>query len=70
MNKLKNISVFTEKPTEQQQEESFFQSAVAFEEFVLKYGKYHLNNTLPEMSFNKSEFGEWNYLVHANVSRL
>lgn len=61
MKKFKNRLISQEQPTEQEQEQSFFKSVVAFEEFVLKFGQHHLNDTLPRI-FNNSEIGELYYI--------
>ena len=38
--------------------ESIFKVAVAFEEFALNYGKYHLNGTNPSTSITSQTMGE------------
>ena len=43
---------------EETRRESIFKVAVAFEEFALNYGKYHLNGTNPSTSITSQTMGE------------
>ena len=43
---------------EETRRESIFKVAVAFEEFALNYGKYHLNGTNPSTSITSQTVGE------------
>ncbi|CAH3159244.1 unnamed protein product [Pocillopora meandrina] len=44
---------------EETRRESIFKVAVAFEEFALNYGKYHLNGTNPSTSITSQTMGEY-----------
>ena len=43
---------------EETRRESIFKVAVAFEEFALNYGKYHLNGTNPSTAITSQTMGE------------
>ena len=36
-----------------------FKTVLAFEEFALKYGKYHLNDSVPPIGYVNRELGEF-----------
>ncbi len=44
---------------EQEQRESIFRTAVAFEKFVLNYSNYHVSESTPQIYIVSSNLGEW-----------
>ena len=48
-------NVRDQKETKKEQRESIFQTTVAFEKFALKFGRYRLTKTEPQMNITKSK---------------
>jgi len=44
---------------QEQRKELIFQAAVAFEEFLQRYGYYYLNISKPEINYTNSKLSEW-----------
>ena len=63
LEQLKNVSIREVQMntiTEQEKNEFVFKMAVAFEEFALKYGRYHLNESMPaEINNVNSKLGKF-----------
>ena len=53
-----NQQVELDTTTEQEQRESIFQTAVAFEKFVFNYSNYHVKESTPQIHVLNS-LGEW-----------
>ena len=47
--------------TEQERKEEIFKMAFAFEDFALKYGQYHLNESVPQLNITNNKLGRWKY---------
>ena len=61
LQQLKNVSLREMQMntrTEQEKKEFIFKTAVSFEDFALKYGQYHLNESMPQINNVNSKLGE------------
>ena len=47
--------------TEQRLKEEIFKMAFAFEDFALKYGQYHLSESVPQLIIASKKFSRWKY---------
>ena len=47
--------------TEQERKGEIFKMAFAFEDFVRKYGQYHLNESVPQLNISNNKLGKWKY---------
>ena len=47
--------------TEQKRKEEIFKMASAFEDFALRYGQYHLNESVPKFNITSNKLGRWKY---------
>ena len=43
---------------EQERKEQIFKMAFAFEDFARRYGQYHLNESVPPLSFANNKLGK------------
>ena len=49
--------------TKQEQMEVIFQTAAAFEKFVINYGNYHVSESTPQIQVVVNSLGEWLYVI-------
>ena len=56
--------------TEQERKE-IFKMAFAFEDFALRYGQYHLNESVPQFNITSNKLGRWKYFdsFHSNLGK-
>ena len=48
--------------TEQERKEEIFKMAFAFEDFALRYGQYHLNESVPQFTIASNKLGRWKHV--------
>ena len=47
--------------TERERKEEIFKMVFAFEDFVRRYGQYHLNESVSQLNIANNKLGKWKY---------
>ena len=55
--------------TERERKEEIFKMVFAFEDFVRRYGQYHLNESVSQLNIANNKLGKWKYF-NLNYSNL
>ena len=55
--------------TERERKEEIFKMVFAFEDFVRRYGQYHLNESVSQLNITSNKLGKWKYfnLNYSNI---